>query len=85
MTVATQIETARELTALRQRLAKSRDPKKISISICAGTGCVASGAFRIKEELEKEIVKRDLQDEVSVVATGCNGFCGHGPLMVIRV
>ncbi len=57
--------------------------KRIELMVCAGTGCVASGAFQIKQELEKEILKRELQDEVSVVTTGCNGFCGHGPLMVV--
>ena len=51
--------------------------------ICAGTGCVASGAFQIKETLEQEIKERGLQGEVSVVTTGCNGFCGQGPLMVV--
>jgi NADH:ubiquinone oxidoreductase subunit F (NADH-binding)/(2Fe-2S) ferredoxin/Pyruvate/2-oxoacid:ferredoxin oxidoreductase delta subunit len=51
--------------------------------VCAGTGCVASGAFNIKETLEEEIGKKGLQGEVSVVTTGCNGFCGQGPLLVV--
>ena len=59
------------------------EKKRIELMICAGTGCVASGAFQIKEELEKEVKERGLQGEVSVVTTGCNGFCGQGPLMVV--
>jgi (2Fe-2S) ferredoxin len=35
------------------------------------------------EELKKELTTHGLTDEVSVVATGCNGFCGQGPLMVV--
>jgi len=57
--------------------------KRIELMICAGTGCVASGAFQIKESLEKELRERGLHDEIGVITTGCNGFCGQGPLMVV--
>jgi len=40
--------------------------------------------MKIKEKLESEIQRRGLQDEVSVVTTGCNGFCAVGPLMVVQ-
>jgi NADH:ubiquinone oxidoreductase subunit F (NADH-binding)/(2Fe-2S) ferredoxin/Pyruvate/2-oxoacid:ferredoxin oxidoreductase delta subunit len=52
--------------------------------VCAGTGCVSCGAFKIKEALEKEIRKRQLQDEVLVIATGCNGFCERGPILMVH-
>ncbi|MDI6807434.1 MAG: NADH-ubiquinone oxidoreductase-F iron-sulfur binding region domain-containing protein [Candidatus Eisenbacteria bacterium] len=52
--------------------------------LCTGTGCVAGGAFGIRECLEREIAKQGLQNEVSVVITGCNGFCGQGPLLVVE-
>jgi NADP-reducing hydrogenase subunit HndC len=57
--------------------------KRIELMVCAGTGCVAGGSFQIMDELKKELTKRGLKDEVSVVTTGCNGFCGQGPLMVV--
>ncbi len=52
--------------------------------VCAGTGCVAAGSYDIKKALEKEIVKRKLHNEVRVVATGCNGFCERGPIVVVQ-
>ena len=52
--------------------------------LCTGTGCVSNHAFEIKEAFEKEIVKRELQAEALVVPTGCNGFCAHGPIVVIE-
>jgi NADH:ubiquinone oxidoreductase subunit F (NADH-binding)/(2Fe-2S) ferredoxin/Pyruvate/2-oxoacid:ferredoxin oxidoreductase delta subunit len=52
--------------------------------VCAGTGCVSNGALEIKEALEGEVRKRGLEDEVLVVTTGCNGFCGQGPIMVVQ-
>jgi NADP-reducing hydrogenase subunit HndC len=52
--------------------------------LCAGTGCVSNGSFKIKESLERELKKYDLEDEVDVVMTGCNGFCAQGPVAVVR-
>jgi NADH:ubiquinone oxidoreductase subunit F (NADH-binding)/(2Fe-2S) ferredoxin/Pyruvate/2-oxoacid:ferredoxin oxidoreductase delta subunit len=52
--------------------------------VCAGTGCVSCGAFAVKEALERELARRGLQDEVLVVATGCNGFCERGPIIMVH-
>lgn len=54
------------------------------LMVCAGTGCVANNSMKIKEKLEDELLKRGMQNEVSVVTTGCNGFCAAGPLMVVQ-
>ncbi|MFQ6092153.1 MAG: NADH-quinone oxidoreductase subunit NuoF [bacterium] len=59
-------------------------PYRAHLLVCAGTGCVSNRAFRIKEVLEREIVKRGLGDEILVVTTGCNGFCERGPIMVAQ-
>jgi len=54
------------------------------LMMCAGTGCVANKSMKIRERLELEIAKRGLEREVSVVMTGCNGFCAVGPIMVVQ-
>jgi len=54
------------------------------VLICAGTGCVACGAFALKEALEKEIARRGLGGEILVAATGCNGFCESGPIVMVQ-
>jgi NADH-quinone oxidoreductase subunit F/NAD(P)H dehydrogenase (quinone)/NADP-reducing hydrogenase subunit HndC len=51
--------------------------------ICAGTGCVANGSLKVKDALETELIKRNLQNEIKLVLTGCNGFCAKGPVMVV--
>lgn len=51
---------------------------------CAGTACVAGGSFQIMEALNNELRERGLKNEVFVITTGCNGFCGQGPLMVVQ-
>jgi NADH:ubiquinone oxidoreductase subunit F (NADH-binding)/(2Fe-2S) ferredoxin/Pyruvate/2-oxoacid:ferredoxin oxidoreductase delta subunit len=57
---------------------------RMHLMLCTGTGCVSNKAFRIREVLEEELRKRDLQDEIAVVGTGCNGFCAQGPVMVVQ-
>ena len=52
--------------------------------VCAGTGCVSCGSFKVKDALEKEIRKKGLADEVLVVQTGCNGFCERGPILMVH-
>jgi NADH-quinone oxidoreductase subunit F len=52
--------------------------------VCAGTGCVSCGAFVLREALEKEILRQGLGDQALVVATGCNGFCERGPILMVQ-
>lgn len=57
---------------------------RLDLLICAGTGCVSNHSFIVKEALEKEIIKRGLQNEVRVIATGCQGFCERGPIVIAQ-
>jgi NADH:ubiquinone oxidoreductase subunit F (NADH-binding)/(2Fe-2S) ferredoxin/Pyruvate/2-oxoacid:ferredoxin oxidoreductase delta subunit len=52
--------------------------------VCTGTGCVSCGAFEVRRALEEEIRRRGLEREVLVVATGCNGFCERGPIVLVQ-
>jgi NADP-reducing hydrogenase subunit HndC len=52
--------------------------------VCAGTGCVSCGAFEVRRALEEEVRRRGLEREVLVVATGCNGFCERGPILLVQ-
>ena len=57
--------------------------RRAELMLCTGTGCVAGGALHIKRALEEELARHGLPDEVAIVPTGCNGFCGQGPLLVV--
>lgn len=56
---------------------------RLEVMLCAGTGCVSCGSFKIKETLEDEIKKKGLDNEVRIVQTGCNGLCEKGPLVLV--
>lgn len=57
---------------------------RLHLMVCAGTGCVSNKSMAVKDALEREIATKGLAQEISVVATGCNGFCGVGPLLLVQ-
>ncbi len=59
-------------------------PYRSHLMVCAGTACVSCGSLGIKKILEDEIQKQGLENEILVVTTGCNGFCGQGPIMAVQ-
>ncbi|MGB4660975.1 MAG: NADH-quinone oxidoreductase subunit NuoF [Mobilitalea sp.] len=53
------------------------------VLVCGGTGCTSSGSTKIIAALQNEINKNGLENEVSVVQTGCHGLCALGPIMIV--
>lgn len=53
------------------------------VLVCGGTGCTSSNSEKIIAELESNIEKHGLADEVKVVKTGCFGLCALGPIMIV--
>jgi NADH-quinone oxidoreductase subunit F len=78
------LTTVSDLRSLRQFLKKSRDGNKPCITICAGTGCQATGALEVVEKFREEITDHHLEEKIEVRGSGCHGFCERGPLVVIR-
>ena len=62
------------------------------VLVCSGTGCIASGAQKIYEEMkvlcrDVDGVKVEMQKDIphtGVIKTGCQGLCELGPLMRIE-
>ena len=82
MPVQTQLQSPEDLEELRRELTERRNAEKISISICAGTGCRAQGSMELFDAF-REALETEGLDDVQVRATGCHGFCEKGPLVVI--
>ena len=64
--------------------AKPNGAYRLHLMVCAGTGCVSNHSIKVKAALERELAERGLENEVQIVATGCNGFCGAGPLLLVQ-
>jgi NADH-quinone oxidoreductase subunit F len=78
------VRTPEELESLRQKLVAAREPDKPRVSVCCGTGCRVHGSMEVIEAFRHELSKRSLSGDVSVVATGCHGFCEKGPVVVLK-
>jgi NADH-quinone oxidoreductase subunit F len=79
-----QLNSPEELEKFRQEVVSKRDPNTPCISICAGAGCLASGASEVIAAFKAEIEKQGLKtDVVDTKETGCPGFCERGPIVVI--
>jgi NADH-quinone oxidoreductase subunit F/NAD(P)H dehydrogenase (quinone)/NADP-reducing hydrogenase subunit HndC len=57
---------------------------RTDLLLCGGTGCRASGSEEVKKALQKELLSLNLDKEIRVIETGCNGFCAQGPVMVVQ-
>jgi NADH:ubiquinone oxidoreductase subunit F (NADH-binding)/(2Fe-2S) ferredoxin/Pyruvate/2-oxoacid:ferredoxin oxidoreductase delta subunit len=57
---------------------------RMNLMICTGSSCVSNGALRVKEVLEAELKEQNLEDEIQITTTGCNGFCAKGPMLYVE-
>jgi len=71
------------LEKFRKGILSKRDPDKPCIAICAGMDCLGLDNGRILNAFEKELGKKDLKTQVDIRVTGCHGYCGKGPVVVI--
>jgi NADH-quinone oxidoreductase subunit F len=69
--------------ALRSTSEHDINSVKKDILCCGGTGCHASNAQELMDNLNKYIKENGLEDDVRVVQTGCFGFCAQGPIVKI--
>jgi NADH:ubiquinone oxidoreductase subunit F (NADH-binding)/(2Fe-2S) ferredoxin/Pyruvate/2-oxoacid:ferredoxin oxidoreductase delta subunit len=59
-------------------------PYRLHLMVCAGTGCVSNRSLEVRDALVAELEKHGLSDEIEIIATGCNGFCGVGPILLVQ-
>ncbi len=78
------LKSVGELESLRKAILAKKDPKKVVITVCNGTGCHAHGCRVVTTAFQEEVKKQKLTAKVDVKATGCHGFCERGPLVVIK-
>ncbi len=72
-----------DLEAYRKTIVDEKDPNRSIITICGGTGCIASKCGELIDAFKAELANQGLEDSVSLRITGCHGFCEKGPLVVI--
>ena len=76
--------TPQELAEYRKVLTDRRATDRPCVSICAGAGCLASGAGEVIAAFKTELAVQGLEADVDTRGTGCPGFCERGPVVVIH-
>ncbi len=51
--------------------------------VCGGTGCTSSNSEKIISKFNDELKAANLDNEVTVVRTGCFGLCELGPIVIV--
>ncbi|MGC8491731.1 MAG: NADH-ubiquinone oxidoreductase-F iron-sulfur binding region domain-containing protein [Syntrophobacteraceae bacterium] len=77
------INSPGELEAVRKEIESQPYRNKPCVLICAGSGCIASGAADVLAAFGAEIEKEGLAVEIGTKGTGCHGFCERGPVVVL--
>ena len=70
----------------QRKAQESLTQQGLRVLVCAGTGCVANGALKVIEkfkELGADVSVLSDYDKITIVPTGCHGFCEQGVLVVI--
>jgi NADH:ubiquinone oxidoreductase subunit F (NADH-binding)/(2Fe-2S) ferredoxin/NAD-dependent dihydropyrimidine dehydrogenase PreA subunit len=79
-----QLSTQQELAEYRQSLLDGKAADRPCVSICAGAGCLASGAGEVIDAFRAELAAQGLEADVDTHGTGCPGFCERGPVVVLH-
>ena len=94
MSPITKLTSPSELSLLKEMTLASIETGCTRVLVCGGTGCMANGAPKVLEALQRAIesagltVKVDLLDDtaegsVRLGYSGCPGFCQVGPIVRI--
>ncbi len=89
------LKSREDLVQVRAVYGSSLEWQTQKILVCAGTGCVSSGALDIFDRLTEllqdkkvpcsvELAKEPHEETVGMKQSGCHGFCEMGPLVRIE-
>jgi NADH-quinone oxidoreductase subunit F len=78
------LKDIKSLEDLRKKVQSGREIGKMTVTVCAGTGCLASNSEDVVKALKGYVKQHKLNGKVDVLQTGCHGFCERGPLVVIH-
>ncbi|MFO7988955.1 MAG: NAD(P)H-dependent oxidoreductase subunit E, partial [Desulfotignum sp.] len=83
---ALRLRSLDDLNRFRKQILDKRDPDQLEIVVCHGTGCLANGSADVSAAIRSALDESGIDAKVvpGIKTTGCQGFCSHGPLVVIR-
>lgn len=58
--------------------------QRTHVMVCGGTGCVSAQSLEMVDLFKKKLEETGYNEEITVLKTGCFGFCGQGPIIKIH-
>ena len=77
------ITSLKDIEKLQQQLLSSQQSCKAKVLVCM-TGCRALGAQDVCTEFRRQLKRLSLDEQVTVVETGCIGMCARAPVVLIE-
>src|SRR5574344_2746310 len=75
-----------DIKAEQENSKKYIEAQGLRVLVCTGTGCIANGSLKVQEKFKEygaEVSAITDYDKMTVVPTGCHGFCEQGVLVII--
>jgi bidirectional [NiFe] hydrogenase diaphorase subunit len=76
--------TNEELLEIANKEAEENAKYRYRLGVCNVTGCISSRSNELVAQLQAEVKKRGLENEVQVKKVGCMGLCAAGPIVSIQ-
>ncbi|MCH7558237.1 MAG: NADH-quinone oxidoreductase subunit NuoF [Planctomycetes bacterium] len=77
------ITSLQDIEKLRQQLLSRQQSCKAKVLVCM-TGCRALGAQDVCTEFRRQLKRLSLDEQVTVIETGCIGMCARAPVVLIE-
>lgn len=82
--MATKLASCEDLAEYRKMIGAKRDPDRLCVTVCGGTGCRACQGLDVAAAFRDAFKEHALENRVDLRVTGCLGFCEHGPVVTLR-
>ena len=76
--------TNEELLEIVEKENENNEKYRYRLGVCNVTGCISSRSNELVAELQAEVKKRGLENEVQVKKVGCMGLCAAGPIISVQ-
>ncbi len=71
------------LNEIKARVQVRKSGLKHQVCVCAGAGCISSGALSVLEATKKQVKDLGMDKEIEIIPVGCMGACNQGPLVKV--
>ncbi|MBF0120650.1 MAG: NADH-quinone oxidoreductase subunit NuoF [Desulfobacterales bacterium] len=80
------LNSHKDLNDLQKDIIESRDPNRLEVVVCHGTGCIANGSPKVSSAIRESLLGAGINVKLmpGIKTTGCHGFCSRGPLVIVR-